>query len=66
MHALLQLYYDDIRPEEYTPSYAGRASRMDFLLKREKIVVEVKKARSNLRARERKILIQRSHWAIIH
>jgi len=52
LHALLHLHYEDIRPEEYTPSYAGGASRMDFLLKREKIVVEVKKTRPNLRARE--------------
>ena len=26
-HALLKLYFDDVRPEEYTPSYAGAASR---------------------------------------
>jgi hypothetical protein len=42
LHALLKLYFDDIRPEEWTPSYAGSQSRMDFLLKREKIVVETK------------------------
>jgi hypothetical protein len=24
--------FDDIRPEEYTPSYAGGSSRIDFLL----------------------------------
>lgn len=52
LHALLQLHFDDIRPEEYTPSYAGSASRMDFLLKRESIVVEVKKTRSSLGVRE--------------
>jgi hypothetical protein len=33
-HALLKLYFDDIRPEEYTPSYAGSASRVDFFVKR--------------------------------
>ena len=38
LHALLTLYFDDIRPEEWTPSYAGSSSRMDFLLKQEKIV----------------------------
>jgi len=32
LHALLRLYFEDIRPEEYTPSYAGGSSRMDFLL----------------------------------
>jgi len=52
MHVLLQLYYDDVRPEENAPSFAGRASRMDFLLKQEKIVLEVKKTRANLKAKE--------------
>jgi hypothetical protein len=32
LHVLLQLYFDDIRKEEWTPSYAGSASRQDFLL----------------------------------
>lgn len=51
-HALLQLYFDDIRPEEWTPSYAGGSSRMDFLLKSEKIVIEVKKTRPKLGDKE--------------
>jgi hypothetical protein len=42
-HALLQLYFDDIRPEEVTPSYAGGSARMDFLLKPEQIAIETKK-----------------------
>ena len=49
LHALLRLYFDDIRPEEWTPSYAGGASRMDFLLKNERIVIEVKKTRSSMK-----------------
>lgn len=51
-HALLKLYFDDIRPEEYSPSYAGGSSRVDFLLKNEKIVIEIKKTRKNLKAKE--------------
>jgi hypothetical protein len=52
LHALLHLYSDDIRPEQWTPSYAGASSKMDFLLKKEKIVIEVKKTRSGLAAKE--------------
>jgi hypothetical protein len=52
LHSLLRLHFDDIRPEEWTPSYAGNASRMDFLLKREQIVVEAKMARAKLGAKE--------------
>ncbi|MCM1423647.1 MAG: hypothetical protein NC415_07520 [bacterium] len=52
LHALLKLYFDDIRPEEWTPSYAGGSSRVDFLLKNEKIVIEVKKTRDGLDDKE--------------
>jgi len=48
LHSLLHVVFDDIRPEEYTPSYGGKASRMDFLLKRESIVVEAKMTRAGL------------------
>jgi len=51
-HSILHLHFNDIRPEEYTPSYAGKSSRMDFLLKQEQIVIEIKKARSGLGAKE--------------
>jgi hypothetical protein len=52
LHALFQIHFDDIRPEEYTPSYAGGRSRTDFLLKNECVMVEVKKTRPGLSARE--------------
>lgn len=52
LHTFLKLHFDDIRPEEWTPSYAGSASRVDFLLKQEKIVIEVKKTRTKLKDRE--------------
>jgi len=52
LHALLRLYFDDIRPEEWTPSYGGGSSRMDFLLKGHEIVVEAKMTRKGLTAKE--------------
>lgn len=52
LRALLRIDFDDIRPEEWTPSYAGGSARMDFLLKKERVVIEVKKTRENLRDRE--------------
>jgi len=51
MHSLLRINFDNIRKEEWTPSYAGSCSRMDFLLKNEGIVVEAKKTREGLSAR---------------
>ena len=52
LHSILHLHFDDIRPEEWTPSYAGKSSRMDFLLKDFQIVIEVKKTRSGLGTKE--------------
>lgn len=52
LHGLLRIYFDDIRPEEWTPSYAGKSSRMDFLLKDFKTVVETKMTRKGLGAKE--------------
>ena len=52
LNALLALDFDDVRPEEWTPSYAGKSARMDFLLKKEKIVVEVKMTRKGLADKE--------------
>ncbi|MDO9212329.1 MAG: hypothetical protein Q7U23_00680 [Methylococcales bacterium] len=51
-HALLKLYFDDVRAEEWTPSYAGSASRVDFLLKNEQIIIEIKKTRQGLKNKE--------------
>jgi hypothetical protein len=48
LHCLLKLHFNDIRKEEWTPSYAGGSSRMDFLLKNEQLVVEVKMTRQGL------------------
>lgn len=52
LFATLQLFFDDIRKEEWTPSYAGNSSRADFLLKKEKIVVEVKKTRPSMKDKD--------------
>lgn len=48
LHALLILHFDDVRAEEWTPSYAGGCERMDFLLKDLQTVIEVKKTRSSM------------------
>jgi hypothetical protein len=51
-HGILHIFIDDIRPEEWTPSYAGKSSRMDFLLKDQRMVIETKMARKGLGAKE--------------
>jgi hypothetical protein len=52
LHGILRLHFDDVRPEEYTPSYAGKHSRVDFLLPRARMVVEAKMTRNGLGQKE--------------
>jgi hypothetical protein len=52
LHGLLSLHFDDVRPEDYAPERAGGRSRVDFVLKNEKIVVETKMTRARLGAKE--------------
>lgn len=46
------MHFNDIRKEEWTPSYAGKSARMDFLLKEEELVIEVKMTRQGLSDKE--------------
>ncbi len=50
--ALLRLFFDDVRAEEHTPSYAGGSSRIDFLLPEVGIAVELKHTRTALTAKD--------------
>ena len=52
LHALLRPWIADIRPEEFTPSYAGSATRMDFLLPAHKLVLETKRIRDRSHAQK--------------
>jgi hypothetical protein len=51
LRAILFLNFDDVRPEEWTPSYAGNLPGR-FFIKKENIVIEIKKTRSGLGAKE--------------
>lgn len=64
LHALLKLHFDDVRPEEWTPSYAGGAARVDFLLPEQGIVIEVKKTRQTLKATQlgAELLVDRARY----
>lgn len=66
LHALLKISFEDVRPEEYTPSYAGSSTRVDFLLKKEKIVIEVKKARKGLTDKEvgDQLILDSQHYKV--
>lgn len=50
LHSQLRPWILDIRPEEFTPSYAGTSTRMDFLLTKYKTVIETKRVRDKSHA----------------
>ena len=52
LHALLRPWISDIRPEEFTPSYAGSSTRMDFLLPAHELVIETKIVRDRTHAKK--------------
>lgn len=59
LKGVLHLEFDDIRPEVWTPNYAGTNSRTDFLLPPEGIVIEVKhtkNAKAQIRITEELII----------
>lgn len=65
LHVLLTVDFDDIRREEWNPSYAGASSRSDFLLRDHGIVVEVKKTRRGLVDKQvgEQLIIDRARYA---
>lgn len=64
LHALLRPWVSDVRPEEFTPSYAGTSTRMDFLLPEYSIVIETKLVRDKAHGRSigNEIIIDIDHY----
>jgi hypothetical protein len=50
LHGLLRIFFDDVRPEDFSSDRAGARSRIDFVLRSAGIVVEAKMTRSGLGA----------------
>jgi hypothetical protein len=66
LRGLLKLHFDDIRDEEYTPSYAGFCARMDLLLEDEQIVIETKMFREGLTQKKIRdeLIIDKAHYRV--
>ena len=66
LRGLLKLHFDDIRDEEYTPSYAGFCARMDLLLEDEQIVIETKMVRKGLTQKKIRdeLIIDKAHYRV--
>ena len=66
LHAMLRPWINDIRPEEYTPSYAGSSTRIDFLLAEHDTVIEVKYVRDTAHAKAigNELIIDIAHYKV--
>lgn len=61
---ILRLLFDDVRPETYTPNYANKSNRTDFLLPKQKILIETKMTRSGLDTKKlsEELIIDKEHY----
>jgi hypothetical protein len=50
--ALLRVFFEDVRREDYVPTYAGGSSRVDFVLRDVGVATELKRASPNVGANE--------------
>jgi len=62
--ALLETRFEDVRREEWGPSYAGGATRVDFFLKNESVLFETKMTRDGLNDRKlgEELIIDIAHY----
>ena len=52
LEGILRLFVEDVRPEDYVPSYAGGNSRTDFYLPKYNMYIETKMTRDGLKDKE--------------
>lgn len=65
VRSLLRLFFDDVRPEDHVPQYAGATSRVDFLLPEFGIAVELKHCRESHDAKKigEELLVDAARYA---
>ena len=64
LEGVLRLLFDDVRPETYTPNYANKSNRTDFLLPKERILIETKMTREGLNdiKLSEELIIDKEHY----
>lgn len=65
MEMAIRMLYEDVRPEENGPSYAGGSNRIDFLIKDDHVLVEAKVAYKNHGAKKIRdeLILDIAHYA---
>jgi len=64
-HALLRVFFDDIRPEDHASTSAGASSRVDFVLPTHRLAIELKHARESMTAKTlgEELIVDRERYA---
>ena len=64
LEGILRLFFDDVRPETYTPNYANKSNRTDFLLPKHRILIETKMTRKGLDDKKlsEELIIDKEHY----
>lgn len=64
-HALLRLFFDDVRAEDHTPIAGGASARVDFVLPAHRLAVELKHARDGMTSKTlgEELIIDRDRYA---
>lgn len=64
LEGILRLLFEDVRPETYTPNYANKSNRTDFLLPKQRILIETKMTRNGLDAKKlsEELIIDKAHY----
>jgi len=65
LRSLLAIFFDDVRPEDVVPAYAGASSRVDFVLPKFELAVELKYTRPTLDDKKlgEELLVDRERYA---
>jgi hypothetical protein len=68
LEGVLRLFFADVRPETYTPNYANKSNRTDFLLPKERILIETKMTRPGLDTRKltEELIVDKEHYRKHH
>lgn len=66
LRALLVQFFADVRDEDWVPTYAGAASRVDFVIPEFELAVELKYARASMTAKDlgEQLIIDREKYAV--
>jgi hypothetical protein len=68
LEGVLRLLFNDVRPETYTANYANKSNRTDFLLPKERILIECKMTREGLNDSKlsEELIIDKEHYRRHH